>query len=54
LPIYKAKLFCRKDVYIGKPITPAEMNYDPEASGEYERIMGELFERVCALGDDKA
>ncbi len=47
----KAKLFCRKDAYIGKPITLAELNYDPEASGEYERIIGELFERVCELGD---
>lgn len=47
----KARLFCRKDVYIGKPITPAEMNYDPEAPGEYERIMAELFEKVCELGD---
>ncbi len=49
----KAKLFCRKDVYIGKPITPAEMNYNPEAPGEFDRIMGELFEKVCALGDDQ-
>lgn len=47
----RARLFCRKDVYIGKPITPAELNYDPEASGEYERIISVLFEKVCELGD---
>lgn len=51
---HKAKLFCRKDVYIGEPITPAEMKYDPEAPGEFDRIMGELYERVCQLGDDHA
>ena len=60
LPVYikvknnRAKLFCRKDVYIGKPITPAEMNYNHENPGEYDRIIGELFERVCELGDKKA
>lgn len=60
LPIFikvknnKAKLFCRKDVYIGKPITPAEMNYNHENPGEYDRIIGELFAKVCALGDDRA
>lgn len=48
----KAGLFCRKEIIIGQPVTPAEMHYDPEASGEYERIMGELFERVCVLGDE--
>ena len=48
---HKAKLFCRKDVYIGQPVRPSELNYDPNAAGEYERIMGLLFERVCELGD---
>ena len=57
LPMYikvknnRAKLFCRKDIYIGKPITPEEMAYDPEASGEYDRITQLLFEHVCRLGD---
>ena len=60
MPVYikvknnKARLFCRKDVYFGKPVTPAEMNYNPENPGEYDRIMGELFEKVCALGDDRS
>ncbi len=58
LPMYikvkgnKAKLFCRKDVYIGKPIMPEELKYDPQASGEYDRIITQLFEQVCALGDE--
>ena len=58
LPMYikvkgnKAKLFCRKDVYIGKPIMPADLHYDPQAAGEYDRIIKELFETVCALGDE--
>lgn len=58
LPMYikvkgnRARLFCRKEIIIGKPITVAEMAYDPEASGEYERITKLLFERVCALGDE--
>lgn len=57
LPMYikvkdnKAKLFCRKDIYIGKPITPEELHYDPQGVGEYDRITAELFEAVCALGD---
>lgn len=58
LPVYikvknnRAKPFCRKDIIIGQPIIPAEMAYDPEAPGEYERLVQMLFERVCALGDD--
>ena len=57
LPMYikvkgnKAKLFCRKDIYIGKPITPEELHYDPQSPGEYDRITAELFERVCSLGE---
>jgi 1-acyl-sn-glycerol-3-phosphate acyltransferase len=42
---------CRKEVIVGKPITPEEMNYDPEAPGEYQRVADYLFERVCELGD---
>lgn len=41
----------KKELIIGKPITQAEMNYDPEASGEYARISNFLFEKVCELGD---
>ena len=42
---------CRKEVIVGKPITIEEMNYDPEAPGEYQRVADYLFERVCELGD---
>ena len=57
LPVYikvkdnTVKRFCRKDIIIGKPVYPSELGYDPEASGEYNRIAALLFERVCALGD---
>jgi 1-acyl-sn-glycerol-3-phosphate acyltransferase len=42
---------CRKEVIVGKPITIEEMNYNPEAPGEYQRVADYLFERVCELGD---
>ena len=43
--------FCKKTLIIGKPITPEEMNYNPEAPGEYQRVAEYLFERLCELGD---
>ena len=52
VPDNRMRAFCRKEVIIGKPITPEEMHYDPEAPGEYDRIMRMAFERVCALGDE--
>ena len=42
---------CRKEVIVGKPISIEEMNYNPEAPGEYQRVADYLFERVCELGD---
>ena len=42
---------CRKEVIVGKPITIEEMNYNPEAPGEFQRVADYLFERVCELGD---
>ena len=42
---------CKKEVIVGKPISVAEMNYNPDAPGEYQRIADLLFERVCELGD---
>ena len=42
---------CKKEVVVGKPITIEEMNYNPEAPGEYQRVADYLFERVCELGD---
>ena len=49
----KMRFLCKKEIIIGKPINLAELNYDPEASGEYQRIVGILFEKVCELGDEK-
>ena len=57
LPIFirvkdnKMRHFCKKEIIIGKPISIEEMNYNPDAPGEYQRISEMLFERVCALGD---
>ena len=42
---------CKKEVIVGKPISPEEMNYNPDVPGEYQRIAELLFERVCELGD---
>lgn len=47
----KHRFLCRKEIIVGKPITVEEMNYDPEAAGEYQRIADMLFERVCELGE---
>ena len=43
--------FCKKTLIIGKPITIEEMNYNPDAPGEYQRVADYLFERLCELGD---
>ena len=43
--------FCRVDVYIGKPIKPEELKYDPDAQGEYRRISQYIFDKVCELGE---
>ncbi len=45
------RFLCKKEIIIGKPITPAEMAYDPEVPGEYQRVADYLFEKVCELGD---
>lgn len=45
------RIFCKKEIIIGKPIAPEEMGFDPEAPGEYQRVADLLFERVCELGD---
>lgn len=48
----RTRFLCRKEIIVGKPILPDEMNYNPDEAGEYQRIAEYLFERVCALGDD--
>ena len=56
LPIYidtknnTAKLFRRRTVIIGKPITPEEMAFDPAVRGEYNRISNLIFDRICEIG----
>lgn len=56
LPMYietknnKAKLFKRRTIIIGKPITPEELAFDPSVRGEYNRISNLIFERICQLG----
>ena len=47
----KHTFFCKKEIIVGKPITPEELNYDPEAAGEYQRMADLIFERICELGD---
>ncbi len=44
--------FCRVDVYIGKPISFEELEYDPEATGEYKRISQYIFNKICELGEN--
>ncbi|MBQ9086772.1 MAG: 1-acyl-sn-glycerol-3-phosphate acyltransferase [Clostridia bacterium] len=45
------KLFRRTYVIIGKRIPYGEFAYDPEQNGEYARITGMIFDRVCSLGE---
>ena len=58
LPIYihtkdnTAKIFRRRTVIIGKPITPEEIAYVPRQAGEYERISRLVFDRICDLGEE--
>ncbi len=47
----RQRFLCKKEIIIGKPISPAELAYNPEAPGEYQRIADYLFEKVCELGD---
>lgn len=41
--------FSRVDIIIGKPISFEELNFNPEASGEYARVSRYIFDRVCDL-----
>ena len=57
LPVYikikgrKWRFFRRVDVIVGKPIPFADFHYDAEASGEYARITGEIYEQICLLDE---
>ena len=46
------KMFRKTWIVIGKPIPFEELAYDPEATGEYGRITGVIFDRICALGEE--
>ena len=48
----KMRFLCKKEMIIGKPVHLSELNYDPDAPGEYQRIINILFEKVCELGDE--
>ena len=45
------RFLCKKEIIVGKPIPIADLGYDPEAPGEYQRMADQLFESVCRLGD---
>ena len=46
------KLFRKTNVIIGEKISFESFGYDPEATGEYARITGVIFDRVCTLGEE--
>ena len=48
---YKWRFFRRVTLVVGKPITFAELGYDPTAAGESARIASIIFEEICRLGD---
>ncbi len=48
------KLFRKTYVVIGKPIPYEAFGYDPAQSGEYARIVGIIFDRICTIGEDFA
>ena len=58
VPVYIArknnvpKLFRRTYVIIGDPIPFESFGYDSSASGEYARISGMIFDRICTLGEE--
>ncbi len=60
IPVYiqkknnKHKLFRKTNVIIGEKIPFESFGYDPEATGEYARITGIIFDRVCSLGEEAA
>ncbi|MBR2353744.1 MAG: 1-acyl-sn-glycerol-3-phosphate acyltransferase [Clostridia bacterium] len=46
------RLFRKTYVIIGDPIPYESFGYDPEATGEYARITGVIFDRICTLGEE--
>ena len=58
IPVYimrknnKFKLFRKTYVVIGDKIPYEALRYDPQGEGEYARVTGEIFDRVCTLGEE--
>lgn len=48
----KFRLFCRTYVIIGDRIPFKDLEYNPEASGEYARITDVAFDKICSLGEE--
>ena len=46
------KPFRKTTVIVGKPIKLSSLGYDPDASGEYHRIISAVFDEICKLGED--
>ncbi len=57
VPVYirrknnKPRLFRKTYVIIGDPIPYESFGYNPQESGEYARITGIIFDRICSLGE---
>ena len=55
VPVYLRRKNCKSaflrktEIVIGKPIPVEELAFDPEASGEYLRLSGLIFDHICAL-----
>ena len=47
----KFKMFRRTYIILGDMIPFSDLGYDPEASGEYARITGIVFDRICSIGE---
>ena len=46
------KLFRRTYVVIGEPISYESLGYNKEEAGEYARVTGIIFDRICTLGEE--
>ena len=58
VPVYisrkgnKSRLFRRTYVIIGEPIPYSSLEFNREASGEYNRITNIIFDRICTIGEE--
>ena len=51
---YSMKLFGRKDVFVGRPVTQSELDFSSGSTHEYERAAGVIFGRILELDPKKA